>query len=344
MSDAATPETTSHRRLFIILAVVAIVVIALIAGLFLYASSAAAGKVSDYDDDYAAWKAKEKPVLLAATASVPHGTYLTKNYTTPQGLAAQKKGCAAVTTSRKKLIASADRLPTMDGGGLLAKASSDYSDAGVASDRREKAVRTYVKAASATLAQLGRDCQWNIAYNASTIKPSKAYEKSKDYLLQPGDRESAGIYCPGPNTCISSIKKKQHAYADLRLKYVSLSRSESYALYGKKCEATSYASACRIMAKSYDNSLKVQRRAYTYMRTMKSSTNNPRILKEFKKIEKAGETYDSAIRKAVLALDPALRKDKKVRTSPGWTDHFFARMGRVLLADLKDERAAIQKL
>lgn len=50
------------------------------------------------------------------------------------------------------------------------------------------------------------------------------------------------------------------------------------------------------------------------------------------------------IRKAVLVLNPGLKKDKKVRKWPAWTDPFFARMGRLQLADLKDERAAIEKL
>lgn len=344
MSDAAAPGPTSHRRLFVVLIVIAIVVIGLIAGLFLFASSAAGSKVSDYDKAYAAWKAKDRPILLAATAKLPAGTYLTKDVTTAKGFAAQTKGCDAVAASRKKLRAAAENLPTMGTSGVLGKVSSDYRDAGDTSDRREKVVRTYVKAASATLGQLERDCRWNIAYNTSTIKPAKPYEKSSDYVMQAGDREPGGISCPGPRTCISSIKKKQVTYAKLRLKYVALARSGSLPLYGKRCEATSYGPACRLIEKSFANYLTTSHRAYEYVRTAKSTTNNPRIGKEFDKIDKARSQYDPEIRKAVLALDPALKKDKDVRKYPTWTDHFFARMGKLLLAELKDERAAIEKL
>jgi hypothetical protein len=344
MTDTATPAPTSHRRLFIILAVTAIAVIALIAGLFLYASSAAGSKASAYDEDYAAWKAKEKPILLAATAQLPTGTYVTKDFTTSKGLAMQKKGCDAVAVSRRRLRAAADRLPTMGTNGVFGKVSSDYSDAGDTSGRREKAVRAYAKAASATLAQLERDCRWNITFNTSTIKPAKPYEKSSDYVLQPGDREPGGIYCPGPRTCISSIKNKQVTYADLRLEYVALTRSGSLPLYGKKCEATSYGSACQIIEKSFDNFLTTSRHSYDYIRTAKSTTNNPRIHQEFDKIDKARDQYGPQIRKAVLALDPGLKRDKRVRESPSWTDYFFARMAKLQLADLKDERAAIDSL
>ena len=344
MSDAAAPESKSHRRLFIVLTAIALVVISLVAGLFLYASSAAGSKVSDYDKDYAAWKAKEKPVLLAGTAKLPTGTYLTKNVRTAKGLATQKKGCDAVAASREDLRAAAESLPAMGTSGVFCKVSSDYRDAGDTSDRRAKVVRAYAKAASATLRQLERDCRWNIAYNTSTIKPAKPYEKSGNYVMQAGDREPGGISCPGPRTCISSIKKKQVTYAKLRLEYVALARSGSLSLYGKKCEATSYGSACQVIEKSFDNFLTTSHHAYEYIRTTKSTTNNPRIGKEFDKIDKARDQYDPQIRKAVLALDPALRKDKDVRKYPTWTDHFFARMGKLLLADLKDERAMIEKL
>ena len=344
MTDAATPEPTSHRRLFIVVAGVAPPLVARNAGVVRFASSAAGSKASDYDDEFAAWKAKEKPILLAATAKVPNGTYLIDGMATTKGLARQQKGCDAVAKSRKQLEAAAGRLPTVSGGGVLGTVSSDLSKAGDASERREKTVKAYLGAAAKTLAQVERDCRWNIGFNRSTIKSAKPYQKSMDYLLQPGDREPGGILCPGPNTCISSIKKKQEAYADLRLEYVALDRSTTRPFFGKKCEATSYRSACKIIAKSYDHVLAVERRTYEYIRTTKSTTNNPRIRAEFEKMDKARDRYTPEIRKAVLALDPALAKDKRVKKSPSWTDPFFRRMSQIMLSGLKDERAAIEKL
>jgi len=346
MTDAATTEPsqpTSRRRLLIILAAVVVVVIALVVGSFLYAASAANGKVSDYDDAYATWKAKDKPVLLAATAKVPSGTFLTKDMATTKGLAKQQAGCNQVAASSKKIRAAADRLPTIGSGGLYGKVSSDYSDAGDKAARRARSVAAYVDAATKALAQIERDCRWNIAYNTSTIKPAKPYEKSGDYLVQPGGREPGGITCPGPRTCISSIAKKKATYSRLRLQYVALTRSGSLPLFGKKCEATSYGKACKLIAKSFDHYLTVARRTYVYVRDHRS-TDNPRVGKEFDKMQAAGERYEPQERKAVLAIDPALKADKRIRKSPTWTDPFFARMATVHLADLKDERAAIGRL
>ncbi|MEJ7634048.1 hypothetical protein [Aeromicrobium sp.] len=144
MTDAASPSSEpasppgpttgpaprNKRRLLIVLGVIALVVVALVVGLFVYASSAAGAKASDYDEDYAIWKSKEKPVLLAATARLPKGTYPRKDTTSPRGIATQEGGCDAVAASRVDVASSADRLPTVGDNGLMASISSDYSDAG----------------------------------------------------------------------------------------------------------------------------------------------------------------------------------------------------------------------
>jgi hypothetical protein len=354
MTDAATPvptgqtpEPTSHRRLYIILAAIVIAVIALFAGLFLYASSAAGGKVSDYDDAYAQWKAKEKPILLAATKKVPTGTYVIKNSTTTKGLATQKKGCDAVTASLKDVDAASDRLPKMGTNGLLGKVSSDYSDAGDKSDRRAKVVRAYVKAASGTLTQLERDCRWNIARNTAAVKSEKAWDKGKKYLLKPGETEPGGIFCPQERgtTCVSSITKKKNTYADLRIKATKLYGSTTLKFYSpKECGETSYGAACRVIFKAYSDQNNLQLKNYRYVRAMKSSVNNSTLTEKNKKLDKLADRNEPKIRKAVLGLDPALKRDKKIRKYPTWTDRFLGRMGKLLLADLKDERATIGKL
>ncbi|VXC23985.1 hypothetical protein [Aeromicrobium sp. 9AM] len=350
MTDAATPELTpapkSRRRLFIILAIIAVVVIALIAGSYLYASSAAGSKASDYDDDYAAWKAKEKPILLAATASVPHGTYVRKNASTPKALATQKEGCDAVADSRKKLADAADGLPKMATGGFLSKVSSDYSEAGDKSARREKTVRAYVKAATSALAQVERDCRWNIGYNASGVAPDKLWDSSDKYALEPGDTEPGGIFCgKGREGCVSSIAKKKNTYADLRLKAIKQYTARNLKYFSADtCGRTSYGAACKVFRQAYVGQNRLQAKNYRYVRTMKSSVNNPKLNKNNNTYDKLVKSNGPKIRKAVLALDPALRKDKDVRNYPWWTDHFLARMGAMVLADLKDERAAIAKL
>lgn len=348
MTDAASPEPTSRRRLLIILAVIAIVVIALFAGLFLYASSAAGSKASDYDDDYAAWKAKEKPVLLAATAKLPTGTYLsTDDVTSAKALATQKKGCDAVAASRKKVEAAADSLPTVGGNGLLGKVSSDYKDAGDISDRRGTTVQAYVKAASKTLAQVEQDCRWNIAYNAAASQPHKLWEKSRKYALKPGDREPGGILCaPVHKTaCVSSIAEKKNTYADLRIKATKLYLARNSKFFSTKaCGATSYGAACGVMRNVFVGNNKLELKNYHYIRTMKSSVNNAKLRANNKALDKYYERNEPKIRKAVLALDPALKKDKKARESPSWTDYVLARFDKVMLADLKDERVALAKL
>ncbi len=88
----------------------------------------------------------------------------------------------------------------------------------------------------------------------------------------------------------------------------------------------------------------LQAKNYQYVRTMKSSVNNPKLNTNNDAYDKLVKSNGPKIKKAVLALDPALRKDKEVRSYPWWTDHFLARMGKMVLADLKDERSAIDKL
>jgi hypothetical protein len=346
MTEVVSPSPKNHRRLLIILAAVVVVVIALIVGSFLYASSAASSKASDYDHAYAAWKAKEKPILLAGTSAVPKGTYLSKNSTTVKALATQKKGCDAVATSRKKLTAAADGLPTMGTNGFLGKLSSEYSDTGDKSDRRHKVVQAYVKRASATLAQLERDCRWNVGYNASVVKPNKLWSSSGKYSLEPGETEPGGIFCAkGKNNCISSIAKKKNTYADLRIKATKLYQARVAKFYGsKQCRITSYSSACGVLLKTSAAYQKLQLKNYQYVRTMKSSVNNSKLDQHNKALDKLYADDLPRVRKAVQAVDPAFKKDKEIRRSPRWSDHFFARMSTILLADLKDERAAIEKL
>ncbi|MDX6275965.1 MAG: hypothetical protein QOJ72_93 [Nocardioidaceae bacterium] len=346
MTEISSPDPRSRRRLYIILTAIAVVVIALIAGSFLYGSSVAGGKASDYDHDYASWRTKQKPILLSATATVPKGTYLKSDANTVKALATQTKGCDTVAAERKKLVTAAGRLPTMGTSGLLGKLNSDYSDARERSDRRAKIVHAYVKSASAKLAQIERDCRWNIGVNKSAVEPDKLWSSSKKYAMKPGDTEPGGIFCAkGKDGCVSSIAKKKNKYADLRIKAAKLYRAAGVKFYNsKECRATSYGSACDVLFKTSDAYQKLQLKNYQYVRTMKSSVNNANLPKHNKALDKLYAADLPKVKKAVLALDPALKKDKTVRAYPKWSDHFFARMAKLLLADLKDQRAALEKL
>lgn len=345
MSDATLLGPKSHRRLYLILAAIAVVVIALIVGAFLYASSAGSSKASDYNDNYAAWQAKDKPILLAATAALPKGTYLSKDVTTTKALATQKEGCDAVAAQHKKLIAAASRLPTV-GNGLLGTFSSDYGDAGDKSDHRKTVVQAYLKKASATLAQIERDCRWNIDFNAAEAKPDKLWASSVKYNVKPGGTEPGGIFCAkGKTSCVSSIAKKKNKYADLRIKAIKLYRAQDAKFYGsKECKATSYGSACAIIAKTSDAYHALRLKNYQYIRTMKSSVNNSALSAHNTALDELNASNMTKIRKAVLALRPELKEDKKFQDAPLWTDHFFAQMGKLGLADLEDGRAAIKNL
>lgn len=346
MTELATPGSMNRRRLYLILTAIAVAVIALTVGLFVYGASAAGGKASDYDRDYKTWQSKEKPILLAATATVPKGTYLKTDATTAKALTTQKKGCDAVAAARKRLTSAANRLPTMGSSGLLAKLSSDYSDARDESARREKIVHAYVKSASSKLAQIERDCRWNIDSNAARVEPDRLWKSSGKYALDPGDTEPGGIFCPkGKDGCVSSIPKKKNTYADLRIRATKLYQASVEKFYGSKdCRATSYGSACDVLFDTAETYQKLQLKNYQYVRTMKSSVNNDNLPKHNKALDKLYDASLPKVKKAVLALDPALKKDKTVRKYPKWSDHFFARMARLLLADLNDERAALEKL
>jgi hypothetical protein len=346
MTDAAptelTPAPKSHRRLLIILAIIAVIVIALIVGLFLYASSAAASKASDYDDDYAAWKAKEKPILLAVTAKLPKGLYDLEDDNTTKSLAAQKKACDVFAASRQKLTAGAGRLPTMGHNGLLAKVSSDYSDAGDTAERRTKAVRAYVKTSSATLAQLERDCRWNIAYNRATAAPQKLYDKAQKYTMT---ADEPGVHCSDKNGCLSSIRSKRKAYADLRIKAIKMRQKSLLGLLkSKDCERTSYRQACRTIATSYARTSNYRLTAERYVITAKKTVDDPNIdkhnAKHQKLVKKATKVNDAA----VLAVVPELKKNKNLRGYLDWTDVFFANVADLEMDALKDARAAFKKL
>ncbi|KQV75869.1 hypothetical protein ASC61_13105 [Aeromicrobium sp. Root344] len=348
MTDAATTEPsqpTNRRRLLLVLGAVLIVVIALVVGSFLYAASAAKGKASDYDDAYAAWKAKDKPVLLAATAKVPSTTFPIKgDVYTAKSRRSQKQGCDAVAASRKDIAAAADRLPTIDGGGLLGTVSSDYSDAGDHSVKRQKVVKAYVKRASAALAQIERDCRFNIKVNSTSAAYSKVFNQATKYLLKRGQSEGNGS-CTSFDTCVSPLASKKNKYADLRLKATRMYESTGLKLWtSSACTETSFKTACRTIGQAYTASTKQQLKNYRYVRTSRSAVNNPGISKGNKKLDKIAAQGQKRIRKAVLALGPAYAKDKKVRRSPGWTENFFTLSARILLDDLADERAALGKL
>ncbi|KRC66528.1 hypothetical protein ASE12_18185 [Aeromicrobium sp. Root236] len=345
MTDTATTEPnqpTSRRRLLIVLAAVLVVVIALIVGSFLYAASAANGKASDYDDAYAAWKAKDKAVLLAATAKLPVDTYLRKDTSSAKGLAKQKKGCDAVAAAREDLADAARRLPTMGDSGFMAKVSSKYSDAGDRSERRAKLVATYVSTASKTLAQVERDCRWNIAYNTSAVKPNKLWKDTEKYLMK-GTGSEPGVTC-SEKVCISSITKKKNKYADLRIRALKEQRKTLALLKSKDCEATSYGRACVTLAKSYASTVRTSLASYTFIRKTASTVGNNGIDKRQAKERKAWKAAVKADRAAVLKVAPELKKSKDLKASPSWTDIFFAHVDKRLLAGLKDERAAIGKL
>lgn len=349
MTDAASPAPRkSHRRLIIIVTAVVAVLVALVGGGYAYASSAADDELADYDDAYSTWKSKDRPVLLAATATLPSGTYVREDPYTAKSLAGQKKGCDAVAAQRKKLGRSVDRLPAMATNGLLGTISSSYSDAGDTSDRRKQIVQTYVKTASKTLDQLERDCRWNIAYNAAAARPDKMWTSASKYGLKPGDTEPGGVFCSKDSKdggCVSSIAKKKNKYADLRVKAAKLYGARITKFYSsKECGTTSYAAACPVMLKAFDAYNDRQLKNYQYIRSMKSSIDNKVLPQNNEALDKIGKGNRPAIRKAVLALDPALGKDKEVRDYPDWTDHFFARTAKLLLARLADERAAIEKL
>lgn len=343
MTDAAaTPSPTGRRKLFIIVGVIALVVIALLVGGFLYAASSADAKASDYEDDFAAWKSKDQPVLLAATAKVPDGTYLRTETGSRKALAKQKKGCDAVTASRKKVEDAAGRLPTIKATGLLATISSDYSDAGDTSEARDKAVRAYAKDASAALAQIERDCRWNIALNTATTKDDKTFDESTKLLAKNGTEP--GVTC-SYETCVSSITKKKNKYADLRTKSLKIYRATTLKLYkSKDCEATSYGSACRVIAKAYDASTRQQLANYAFIRKAKSTVDNPGIDKGNDKTDKINKRNQPRIKKAVVALNPAFRKSKQIQKYPSWTDNLFSTSAKLLLKELKAQRAALEKL
>lgn len=342
MTDAATQAPKSRKKTFILLGVIALVLIAVVVGGFLYAASSAGTKASDYHDDFAAWKKKDQPVLLAATAKVPNGTYLRKDSTSPKALAQQKKGCDAVMASRKKAEAAAGRLPTIEATGLLAKISSDYSEAGDTSAGREKVVRSYLKEAAAALAQIERDCQFNIAVNTATTKDDKSFTESTKLLAKNGTEP--GVTCD-EDACVSSITKKKNKYADLRTKGLKIYRSTTLKLYqSKDCKATSYGAACRVVANAYDSVTKQQLANYAYIRKAKSTVDNPGIDKGNAKANKISERNEPRIKKAVLALDPDLAKNKEIRKYPGWTDMVFSISAKTLLSELKAQRAAIEKL
>ena len=352
MTDAASTEPSqpvnqpaSRRKLIIIVAAALLVVTALIVGSFLYAGSAANGKVSDYDDAYAAWKTKEKPVLLAATAKVPSTTFPVKgDVYSAKSRRAQKQGCDAVAKSRKDIATAADRLPTIGTGGLYSKVSSDYSDAGDRSAKRQKAVKAYVKRASAALAQIERDCRFNIKVNTTSAASSKVYNQATKYLIKRGQSEGNGS-CTSFDTCVSPLAAKKNKYADLRLKATRLYQSTGLKLWtSSACTETSYKSACRTIGQAYTASTTQQLKNYRYVRTSASAVNNPGISKGNKKLDKIAAQGQKRIKKAVLALGPVYAKDTKVRRSPGWTENFFTVSARILLDDLEDERAAIGTL
>lgn len=344
---ATTPAPKSRKRLLLVLAAIALVVIALVVGGFLYASSSASTKASDYQDDYAAWKDKDQPVLLAATGKVPRGTYLRTSTETRKALATQQKGCDAVASSLTKVEAAADRLPTVDATGLLATISSDYSDAGDASKAREKVVRAYVKDASAALTQIHRDCSWNISYHRVSGEYGKAYAKGEKYLLKPGQTEPSGVFCPKDRgtTCVSSIATKKNTYAKLRIAATRLYRAKTLKTYASKdCSATSYGPVCGVLFKAYGASSKQQLKNFLYIRTMKTSIDNPQLTKNNARLEKVTKRNGPVIKKAVLALDPKVAKNKDVRKYPGWSDNFFSVTAKQLLKDLTAQRTALEKL
>lgn len=336
----------SRRRLLVVLGVIAVVLIALMAGLLWYGASAAGNKASGYDDDYAAWKAKDKPVLLAATAELPDDTYVFENDSTAKALAAQKKGCDAVAEARASVKTAAGRLPKMGDSGLLGTLSSDYHDAGARSDRRAKVVRKYVEAASKTLAQIERDCRWNISVNSTVAAPTKLFDKAAKNLLKPGDVEPGGIYCDtSADSCVSSIAKKKNAAADLQIEAVKLQRSTRLKVYqSKECAGSSYGVSCEALAAAFDARTKARLAAYEFIRKTKTSVNNGKIHEMFEKSDKVTKKHDAIVSKAVLALDPALKDNKALVKNPDWTDLFFAITAKSLLEKLDFQRSAIEKL
>jgi hypothetical protein len=346
MTDTASQPAPSRRRLIIIVAAAVVVVVALVVGVVAYGSHAASSTASSYDDDYAAWKAKDRQVLLDATAKLPAGTYLLQETASAKALAKQRKGCAAVAASQKKLTSAAGRLPTV-GGSAFGGLSSAYGDAQDRSDRRERVVRAYVKAASGALAQIQRDCQWNIDYNAAATKRIKLYAKAQTYVLQPGGTEPNGVYCPSGNkrTCISSITKKKNAYADASRAAVKHYQATSLKLLAsQECAATSLGSAsCKAMATSYGDAARVRLATFKYVRTTRSASNNDRIGKEFDKISQAETRAERAVSKVVLAAKPELKKNKTAAKYPSWSDHTFLVLDKLLLRGLDAERAAVTK-
>jgi hypothetical protein len=341
MTDVATPR--SRRRLFVIVGVIAVAVVALIVGGLLYGASAASDKAAGYDKDFAAWKAKDKPVLLAATAKLPTGTYLDKNTSGTKQLATQKKGCDAVAASRKKVKAVADRLPTM-GGSMFGGLSSDFGDASDRSDRRAAIVGDYVKAASATLTQLERDCRWNISYNAAATRAATLFEKSNKYLISNGTVEP-GAVCRNKDGCFSSITKKKNAYAALRLEALKLYRTNALPLMGRtKCGTTSYGTACKAVATMNDRTTATDLKLYTIIRASKDVVDDPKILSALSRSTKVDASTRKATREAIVKAFPEVKDDTKVTKAPDSPDEFLRRMAAVLLDKLDTERAALQKL
>lgn len=342
MSEVVSPSRKSHRRLLIILAAVLGLVIAIVVGSYFYASSVASSKVSDYKHDFAAWEAKDESALLAATAALPTDTYVTSSDPgTTAALTRQKRACGEIASSLKDVKRESDRIPELPSSGLLKRVSSDYQAAGDMSDHRARVIRAYAGRASAILAQLERDCSWNIAWNAAYGEASALYKKSETYT----SKSEPGFICDAKEGCISSIAVKKNAFADLRIKAAALERKTTLKqLQSADCRATSYGEACRTLANSYSALLGAELAYDKYVRASRSSVGDSGIDVRVDKLVKVEKKNLVANRKAVLALNPHLKDDKDVVSDPTWSDNFFEVMAKMRLAELDGQRLALERL
>jgi hypothetical protein len=227
---------------------------------------------------------------------------------------------------------------------VLGTFSSRYRDAGDRSDRREAAVRSYATSAAETLEQLEKDCRWNIDYNTASTTSASYFAKSDTYLIDEGTVEPGSV-CRHKGGCFSSIASKKNTYADLRMKGVrAYLRSTVALLKSDRCEATSYGDACGTIATIYSDSAKAQLAAYKVIRASKDVVRDQKIVTAQAKEAKIAKAVVGKVRKAVLAAVPELEEDKLVTKYPQWTDEFFSSVAALRLAELKDERAAIEKL
>lgn len=316
--SAPAPASGPLGRAWIAL-IIALVLVLGLGGAAYGVHHAGNSKADDYAKALSAWDG-EKDKLVSAPTTATSGLWDFGKSSEDKSVAKQKVACARVDKLRKSVAKDANALPTT-GGGLFKVLSSSYRKAAKNSAAREKAARAYAKAADSMLAQLHKDCLWNIRYNSSDSGSKKYWDQAEKLVLKNGHSEG-GITCSDKRDCVPATSANRVKYADLRLKANKIDETYYLKLVGDgACAATSYGKVCEAMKADwvtyYDNE------AHYNTLVKHSNSSDPGIAKEITRLEKSNAAATKKFKAALDSLHPEFKTDKRLSKSPFWTEAYF---------------------